>query len=228
MLNGVVLPFAGGALALTTLVTRYASTRSEPLTEVGSLAEFVLPHVPGLMQQMPKLWLLLGAGTVLMVLGLIDDLRRLDWRLRLGVQTLVAAFIVWQGWQLSVFIDFAPLTAALSVIWIEVGRRAGIEVEGVGLPGHFLVYAAGQLVDPFHGGEAIGGDEAAALVADAMGGTPRLNPEWLRPVSPPDIVRRMLRNLEGIYRERESAADLEWIAACMDELDLLDRPTGGG
>jgi hypothetical protein len=117
---------------------------------------------------------------------------------------------------------------ALSVIWIEVGRRAGIEVEGVGLPGHFLVYAAGQLVDPFHGGEAIGGEEAAALVADAMGGAPRLNPEWLRPVSPPDIVRRMLRNLEGIYRERGSAPDLEWIATCFDELDLLDRPTGGG
>ena len=42
-----------------------------------------------------------------------------------------------------------PIT--LAVIWMEVGRRAGINVQGVGLPGHFLIYAGGQLVDPFGG-----------------------------------------------------------------------------
>ena len=44
---------------------------------------------------------------------------------------------------------------SLSILWMEVGRRAGLEMQGVGLPGHFVVYAAGQLVYPFHYGEAI-------------------------------------------------------------------------
>lgn len=93
-----------------------------------------------------------------------------------------------------------PIT--LSILWIEVGRRAGIDVDGVGLPGHFLVYAAGQLVDPFHYGEAIGFDEAAGLVASALGGSPRLDRHWLEPIATVDVISRLLRNLEGIYVER--------------------------
>jgi regulator of sirC expression with transglutaminase-like and TPR domain len=110
-----------------------------------------------------------------------------------------------------------PIT--LGVIWIEVGRRAGIDVQGVALPGHFLVFAAGQLADPFHGGEAIGSDEAAALVAENYGGPPRLNPDWLEPVSAVAIVERMLGNLTEAYRRQEPAAGTPgWIAACLDEL----------
>lgn len=112
---------------------------------------------------------------------------------------------------------------SLAVVWMEVGRRAGIDVQGVGLPGHFLVYAAGQLVDPFGGGEAIGADEAAALFAENYGGTPRLNPEWLEPVRPESILERMLGNLDEAYRRAaENASDPfrspEWISACLSEL----------
>ena len=107
---------------------------------------------------------------------------------------------------------------SLSIIWIEVGRRAGIEMEGVGLPGHFVVYAGGQMVDPFHYGEAIGFDEAAGLVAAALGGAPRLDRSWLAPVSSADIVRRVLRNLESIYMERGDPSSLEWVATCLEAL----------
>ena len=114
-----------------------------------------------------------------------------------------------------------PIT--LAVVWMEVGRRAGIEVQGVGLPGHFLVFAGGQLVDPFGGGEAIGADEAAALFAENYGGAPRLNPEWLEPVPPEAILERMLNNLMEAYRRRaETGAEpfrsRAWITACLDEL----------
>lgn len=114
-----------------------------------------------------------------------------------------------------------PIT--LAVVWMEVGRRAGIDVQGVGLPGHFLVYAAGQLVDPFGGGEAIGADEAAALFAENYGGAPRLNPEWLEPVRPEAILERMLGNLMEAYRRAaDQPADEfrppDWILACLDEL----------
>jgi regulator of sirC expression with transglutaminase-like and TPR domain len=114
-----------------------------------------------------------------------------------------------------------PIT--LAVVWMEVGRRAGIKVQGVGLPGHFLVYAAGQLVDPFGGGEAIGADEAAALFAENYGGKPRLNPEWLEPAAPEAILERMLGNLAEAYRRvAEDAVEAyrppRWITACLDEL----------
>ncbi len=107
---------------------------------------------------------------------------------------------------------------SLSVLWIEVGRRAGIEMDGVGMPGHFLVYAGGQLVDPFHYGEAIGFDEAAGLVAEALGGKPRADRSWFRPVGSVQIVRRMLLNLERLYVDRAESHNLEWVAACLEVL----------
>ena len=103
---------------------------------------------------------------------------------------------------------------SLSILWIEVGRLAGIETVGVGLPGHFVVYAGGQMVDPFHYGEAIGSDEAAALVAAAFGGEPRLDRSWLAPVGPVAIVDRLAGNLESIYENAGDAANLEWVREC--------------
>jgi regulator of sirC expression with transglutaminase-like and TPR domain len=107
-----------------------------------------------------------------------------------------------------------PIT--VSVIWIEVGRRAGLEMHGVGLPGHFVVYAAGQLVDPFHFGEAIGADEAGMLVAEALGGRPRLEPAWLAPVESSAIVRRILANLEAGYSRLGDDTNLSWVRACLE------------
>ncbi len=103
---------------------------------------------------------------------------------------------------------------SLAILWIEVGRRAGIEMHGVGLPGHFVVYAGGQMVDPFHYGEAIGFDEAASLVADALGGSPRLDRSWLTPVGPVEMIDRLCRNLETIYGAQGDGANLEWVTAC--------------
>ncbi|MFP5331672.1 MAG: transglutaminase family protein [Acidimicrobiia bacterium] len=101
---------------------------------------------------------------------------------------------------------------SLSVVWLEVGRRAGMEMVGVGLPGHFVVYAGGQMVDPFHYGEAIGFEEAAGLVASALGGPPRLDRSWLSPVDTAGIVQRMLRNLAEVYRN--DPRNGEWVETC--------------
>ena len=49
---------------------------------------------------------------------------------------------------------------SLAVVYLEVGRRAGLRLEGVNFPGHFLVRAIAEpgiedlIVDPFHGGSA--------------------------------------------------------------------------
>ena len=85
------------------------------------LPTFVAVHLPGLLRQSGRLWELLAGGTVLLLLGLADDRRGLDWRLRLGVQTLVAVVLVSLGWRMSLFLDSLNmpwLTGALSVLWI--------------------------------------------------------------------------------------------------------------
>lgn len=108
---GVLLPFAAGELAL------YLVHRGVIPSEL--VPEFAREHLPGLAAQSGKLAVLLLAGTLLMLLGLADDRRGLDWRLRLAAQFLVAGICVaTQGWRLTAFIDLPLLTGFLSVVWI--------------------------------------------------------------------------------------------------------------
>jgi regulator of sirC expression with transglutaminase-like and TPR domain len=94
-----------------------------------------------------------------------------------------------------------PIT--LSTLYIEVARRAGLGVSGVGLPGHFLVRAqdAGRavLVDPFHGGALLSEADCQKRLDRVYEGRVRLEPEMLAPCSRKGILARMLRNLKVIY-----------------------------
>jgi UDP-GlcNAc:undecaprenyl-phosphate GlcNAc-1-phosphate transferase len=111
----VVALFAVGQLLLW-WVTRFPAAQE-------LLPEFVRPHVNGLWYRSADLWALLASGTILMVLGLLDDRFGLDWRLRLSVQLLVGLVcVVTQGWRLTAFISVPQLSwlisVTLSVIWI--------------------------------------------------------------------------------------------------------------
>lgn len=106
---GVILPFAAGLIALVVL----------PADQLeGLLPQFAAVHLPGMREQSGKLVFLLAMSTVLMLLGLVDDKRGLDWRLRLAVQTIVAGVVAWQGFRLTLFIDAPIVTGAISVVWI--------------------------------------------------------------------------------------------------------------
>jgi UDP-GlcNAc:undecaprenyl-phosphate/decaprenyl-phosphate GlcNAc-1-phosphate transferase len=79
---------------------------------------FAREYLAGLVEQLAHLWIL-GAGTLLMILGLIDDRRGLDWRLRLLVQFSVAvACVASQGCRLMAFINVPLLTGLISAVWI--------------------------------------------------------------------------------------------------------------
>jgi UDP-GlcNAc:undecaprenyl-phosphate GlcNAc-1-phosphate transferase len=77
----------------------------------------------GLRERLDSLWIMLGGALSLMTLGLIDDRRGLDWRIRLFVQFTVAVVcVVTQGWQLTAFIAIPRVgwlvSVTLSATWI--------------------------------------------------------------------------------------------------------------
>ncbi|TGB05864.1 transglutaminase-like domain-containing protein [Streptomyces sp. MZ04] len=112
------------------------------------------------------------------------------------------------------------LPILLSVVWIEVARRAGAPVYGVALPGHFVVgFGAREervLTDPFAGGHLLTGADAELLVAGSSGGT--LNPSTLRPADPLNIVLRILNNIRAWAAARPERSD---VALWAVELSLL-------
>lgn len=99
-----------------------------------------------------------------------------------------------------------PIT--LSVVYMELGRRAGLDTEGVGLPGHFVVRVGASvegrevtaLVDPFHR-RSIDRDDCQHLLDSLYGGQVALAEEHLRASAPREILARILRNLKAVYAQ---------------------------
>jgi regulator of sirC expression with transglutaminase-like and TPR domain len=96
-----------------------------------------------------------------------------------------------------------PIT--LSILYMEVGRRAGLRVEGVGLPGHFIVRAWGDadagdgvLVDPFNR-RVTDREECQSRLDVIYDGRLALREEHLRPVGVRSILARVLGNLKAVY-----------------------------
>lgn len=114
-----------------------------------------------------------------------------------------------------------PIT--LSVLTMEVGRRVGIDIAGVGLPGHFIVSAAvgskPVLLDPFHGGTVLTPATAAEVAARAVGRPVKLEEAHWTPCSRRQIVVRMLRNLKMIYARQK---DWDRALGVIERLLLVD------
>ena len=115
-----------------------------------------------------------------------------------------------------------PIT--LSILAIEIGRRVGLNVYGVGLPGHFMAAADGVLFDPFNGGSVVSRAEAGEVVARVLGRPVPLEDGHFTPVPKAQILLRMLANLRRVYVDRE-----EWTKAraVMERLMLLDPESPG-
>ncbi|MEU3919716.1 transglutaminase-like domain-containing protein [Streptomyces sp. NPDC029004] len=115
------------------------------------------------------------------------------------------------------------LPILLSVVWIEVARRAGAPVYGVALPGHFVVGFGDPaatdeqvLVDPFAGGRPLTGSDAELLVAGATGAP--LDPSMLTAADPLDVVLRILNNIRAWAATRPERSD---VALWAVDLSLL-------
>lgn len=117
-----------------------------------------------------------------------------------------------------------PIT--LAVLLSAVGRRAGVQVEGIGFPGHFLARVGGEggvLVDPFRGGRALSPRDLDRLAARMLGDGSRLDEaRHLAPVGLRAWVVRMLVNLKHAHeRRRDHAAAL---VVCDRLVDLTSLP----
>jgi regulator of sirC expression with transglutaminase-like and TPR domain len=116
-----------------------------------------------------------------------------------------------------------PIT--LCLVYKAVAERVGLAAEGVGAPGHFLVRIEDDsgplLVDPFHKGRVLSGDDAYRLMEETLGAEVPRSPRLLEPASPREWLARMLRNLEAIHTRRARPRD----AAAMGEMRrLVERP----
>ncbi|GAA2401318.1 transglutaminase-like domain-containing protein [Streptomyces glaucosporus] len=113
------------------------------------------------------------------------------------------------------------LPILLSVVWMEVARRAGAPVYGIALPGHFLVGfgdPAGEhaVADPFAGGRLLDDQDVELLVAASTGAA--LPEALLRPAGPLEIVLRVLNNIRAWAAARPEHTDVQLWAV---ELSLL-------
>lgn len=118
------------------------------------------------------------------------------------------------------------LPISLSIIWIDVARRLGLDAVGIGLPGHFLAglqTSEGLLcIDPFHGGRAVGEEEAAELVYRATAGRVSFRPDMLKAVSHRAILTRLVRNLHLRFVKEEAWEEALWTSTHLQLLDPDD------
>ncbi len=94
-----------------------------------------------------------------------------------------------------------PIT--LSAVAMALGARAGLEIHGIGLPGHFVVKAVDResevIFDPFHGGRLLTTQQCETLVEQATSKAFKITPGLLEPIPVGWMVHRMLANLKGVY-----------------------------
>lgn len=128
------------------------------------------------------------------------------------------------------FIDVAlerrvGLPITLASIYLEVARRLGAPLEGVGLPAHFMARwplpaaEGGPIyVDAFHGGCMLEDAEMRHFILTLIKAPARnrFEPAWLRALNTRQIVTRILLNLKGAYFELGDTAML---------LEVVDRLT---
>jgi regulator of sirC expression with transglutaminase-like and TPR domain len=112
-----------------------------------------------------------------------------------------------------------PIT--LSTVYMEVARRAGLDVEGVGLPGHFVVRVQtpghSLLVDPFHAGTLLTEKDCQERLDRIFGGKVKVEPRMLEPCRHREMLERMLRNLKAVYIRDQD------VRRALRVVDLLTR-----
>ena len=114
-----------------------------------------------------------------------------------------------------------PIT--LSLIYTEVGKKAGMNLSGIALPVHFitaLFHESGRtLIDPFKQGEILSEEECRTMVRRRLGEESAFDTRQLNPARPKEILIRMLRNLKAIYLQTHNDMKAFQMLHCILTLD---------
>ena len=112
---------------------------------------------------------------------------------------------------------------SLAVLYIELGRRLGLDLTGLSFPGHFLVrYQSDDellFIDPFHRGARLDIEALEGRLRRVVGPGAELADEHLEPASKHHMLTRMLTNLAAIYRR---AGDVYRGIAVLERMLVLD------
>jgi regulator of sirC expression with transglutaminase-like and TPR domain len=118
---------------------------------------------------------------------------------------------------------------SLAVVYLEVARRAGLQVDGVNFPGHFLLRAGHAvasdarseivIIDPFHGGAQLSEYDCRQLLRHHVGDEAAFDSALLAPASRHEIVVRMLVNLKRLYVRMRSFPQARVISSLLLGID---------
>ena len=120
----------------------------------------------------------------------------------------------------------AGLPILLSIVFLDVAARIGLNAAGVGLPGHYIVKVQFEMnelyVDPFQRGATLTMPEIATMISGISGGQVRLTSEHLRAWTPRQTLARVLGNLQNMWgragEARKAQAAAERIALLQDKV----------
>lgn len=114
---------------------------------------------------------------------------------------------------------------SLSIVTMEVGRRCGLQLSGVGMPAHFLVGVTPErglipdrFVDPFHGGTILDAEECRDLFHRVAGRHQPFDRRFLAVTPSLGIVERVLNNLKAIHERRRDAIALRTVMVLRSRL----------
>ena len=116
---------------------------------------------------------------------------------------------------------------SLSLVYMEVGSRLGIQFEAIGLPGHLVIRSGPPntetYMDPFHRGRLLSKEDCVDLTGRLYGGRVELRDEFFRPYSRKQFLVRLLANLKNIYIRM---GDYPRAIAAADRTALIDPSMG--
>ncbi len=105
-----------------------------------------------------------------------------------------------------------PIT--LTILYVAIGRRLGVPIFPVALPGHVVAGVGGGeqpvVFDPFHGGARLDEAEMTRRVEEATDGRLGFRRSMLRPSPAPNMIRRLLNNLTRDFTTADRPRDALW------------------
>lgn len=122
-----------------------------------------------------------------------------------------------------------PIT--LSIVYMEIGKRIGLPLVGVGFPGHFIVKHRNleTVIDPFEKGRILSDEDLSERLNQIFRESVPIHPRFLQAVTHKEILARMLRNLRQIHfrvgeyeKAAKAAEQITWLApqSAQDYRDL--------